>query len=233
MGKSLLEVLRTVALDADEQSAFEADPGGYLGQHGYDDVPVDDLTEAVGLMADTLPPDEAEAVGPIGGPTGAGAEGGASWVDALQRLDDPDGASTAGPSDVETTTFGDADFDNGAAPSEDLEPSSEPEDIEDIEGPEADDGPHLEDEVDFGAGSASSASEEAPLSPDAEGYDETDAPEAELDFGQVSAPEGLDETIDEQPPEDDAFNAADDFSEQLQETELDDADVEDLDVGLF
>lgn len=62
MGKPLLEVLREVALDPVEQAAFSSDPSAYLAQYGYEDVPADDLSEAFGLVADTLPPDAAQAV---------------------------------------------------------------------------------------------------------------------------------------------------------------------------
>lgn len=62
MGKPLLDVLRDVVLDPAEQAAFTADPAVYLAEYGYDDVTPDDLSEAFGLVADTLPPDVAQAV---------------------------------------------------------------------------------------------------------------------------------------------------------------------------
>jgi hypothetical protein len=60
-GMSLLDVLRGVMLDPAEQAAYHADPGAYLQQYGYDDVDPADLSEAFGLVADTLPPDQAQA----------------------------------------------------------------------------------------------------------------------------------------------------------------------------
>jgi hypothetical protein len=60
-GMSLLDVLRGVMLDPAEQAAYNADPGAYLGRYGYDDVDAADLSEAFGLVADTLPPDQAQA----------------------------------------------------------------------------------------------------------------------------------------------------------------------------
>ncbi len=60
-GMSLLDVLRGVMLDPAEQAAYNADPGAYLQQYGYDDVDPADLSEAFGLVADTLPPDQAQA----------------------------------------------------------------------------------------------------------------------------------------------------------------------------
>lgn len=68
MGKPLLDVLRDVVLDPAEQAAFTADPATYLAQYGYDDVPAEHLTEAFGLVADTLPPDVAHAVADASAP---------------------------------------------------------------------------------------------------------------------------------------------------------------------
>ena len=60
-GMSLLDVLRGVMLDPAEQAAYNADPGAYLERYGYDDVDPADLSEAFGLVADTLPADQAQA----------------------------------------------------------------------------------------------------------------------------------------------------------------------------
>lgn len=60
-GMSLLDVLRGVMLDPAEQASYNADPHAYLEQYGYDDVDPADLSEAFGLVADTLPPDQAQA----------------------------------------------------------------------------------------------------------------------------------------------------------------------------
>jgi hypothetical protein len=60
-GMSLLDVLRGVMLDPAEQAAYNEDPSAYLQQYGYDDVDPADLSEAFGLVADTLPPDQAQA----------------------------------------------------------------------------------------------------------------------------------------------------------------------------
>lgn len=59
-GMSLLDVLRGVMLDPAEQAAYNADPGAYLGRYGYDGIDPADLSEAFGLVADTLPPDQAQ-----------------------------------------------------------------------------------------------------------------------------------------------------------------------------
>ena len=60
-GMSLLDVLRGVMLDPAEQAVYDADPGAYLEQYGYQDVDPADLSEAFGLVADTLPADQAMA----------------------------------------------------------------------------------------------------------------------------------------------------------------------------
>ncbi|HEV7761498.1 MAG TPA: hypothetical protein VGO78_20975 [Acidimicrobiales bacterium] len=62
VGKPLLDVLRDLMLDPDEQAAFADDPSRYLAQYGYEDVEADHLSEAFSLVADTLPPDVAQAV---------------------------------------------------------------------------------------------------------------------------------------------------------------------------
>jgi hypothetical protein len=60
-GMSLLDVLRGVMLDPAEQAVYDADPGAYLEQYGYQDVDPADLSEAFGLVADTLPVEVARA----------------------------------------------------------------------------------------------------------------------------------------------------------------------------
>jgi hypothetical protein len=121
-GMSLLDVLRGVMLDPAEQAAYNADPSAYLERFGYDDVDPADLSEAFGLVADTLPPDQAQA----------------AWAAAST----PDG-------DAFGTVTADFDSDNGAEPPEPdggLGPGSEsPGDIGETslsfgQG-EADDGP--------------------------------------------------------------------------------------------
>ena len=62
VGKPLLDVLREVVLDPAKQAAFSGDPSGYLAEYGYEDVPADDVSEALSLVADTLPPEAAQAV---------------------------------------------------------------------------------------------------------------------------------------------------------------------------
>jgi hypothetical protein len=56
---SLFVMLRGVLFDEAEQSAYRADPGGYLAAHGYDGLDHDDVAEAMTLLADSLPADQA------------------------------------------------------------------------------------------------------------------------------------------------------------------------------
>src|ERR671916_699879 len=108
-GMSLLDVLRGVMLDPAEQAAYNADPRAYLEQYGYDDVDPADLSEAFGLVADTLPPDQAQAA------WSAAAEPDDSTAD----MDDPTfgeaaatGDDSASAADPDTETQGiDADAD--------------------------------------------------------------------------------------------------------------------------
>ena len=60
-GQPLLGVLRGLILDDGAQAEFTADPSGYMQRAGYDDISEEDLSEAVSLVADTLPPDVAHA----------------------------------------------------------------------------------------------------------------------------------------------------------------------------
>ena len=104
MGKSLLDVLRDVTLDPGEQAAFTADPAGYLAQYGYEDVQADDLNEAFSLVADTLPPEVAQAVSTGNGPL-AGAD----------QFGETGDAGDLGPGDLSgdgSQSFG-AGFDTG------------------------------------------------------------------------------------------------------------------------
>ncbi|HKE74245.1 MAG TPA: hypothetical protein VKB57_11555 [Acidimicrobiales bacterium] len=74
-GMSLLDVLRGVMLDPAEQAAYSADPSAYLERFGYDDVDPADLSEAFGLVADTLPPAQAQAAWAAAGTRPFGALG--------------------------------------------------------------------------------------------------------------------------------------------------------------
>ena len=132
MGKPLLDVLRDVVLDPAEQAAFTTDPATYLAQYGYDDVAADDLSEAFGLVADTLPPDVAQAV--------------AAAAPAPPPVEDDDAFAVG---EGEGATFGEVtgDFDAVALGGPDTSPALDPDDDQSpLEGDEA---------GGFGAGSVS------------------------------------------------------------------------------
>jgi hypothetical protein len=116
-GMSLLDVLRGVMLDPAEQAAYNADPGAYLGQYGYDDVDPADLSEAFGLVADTLPPEVAQAAWQASADHGDAAFGGVtteydtqSGVDAgaAPGPGENNGAGEAEP--VLSFGYGESDF---------------------------------------------------------------------------------------------------------------------------
>jgi hypothetical protein len=63
VGRSLLEILRDVAVDPGEQAALaEMGVVPYLARHGFHDVDADDVREVVDLVADTLPPEVAQTL---------------------------------------------------------------------------------------------------------------------------------------------------------------------------
>jgi hypothetical protein len=105
-GQPLLGVLRGLILDDGAQAEFTADPSGYMQRAGYDDMSEDDLSEAVSLVADTLPPDVAHAVttaaAPPEGAEGAGAgDGGLALLGRLAEIDPDDVAPLEVPEPVD------------------------------------------------------------------------------------------------------------------------------------
>jgi hypothetical protein len=119
-GMSLLDVLRGVMLDPAEQAAYNADPGAYLARYGYDDVDSADLSEAFGLVADTLPPEVAQAAWQASADHGDGSFGGVTpefdsqvGVDAASEPA-PDAEPPAGgdgePEPALSFGYGEADF---------------------------------------------------------------------------------------------------------------------------
>lgn len=220
MGKPLLDVLRDVVLDPAEQAAFTTDPATYLAQYGYDDVAADDLSEAFGLVADTLPPDVAQAV--------------AAAAPAPTLAVDDDDAFAVG--EGEGATFGDVtgDFDAVALGGPDTVPDDDI-DIDDADSADSADDPDpfdaLEDDLPddaqpppdgdqaggFGAGSV-----DAELTTDVQV--ETDWAEAEVpadDFGDDGL--GGPDTFT-----DDVAADADDYGQGVHD---DVDDLDDLDDG--
>src|SRR5262245_26208949 len=72
---TFLDMARELMHDTAAKAAFDADPEGFLAARGHDGLSPDDLTDAVGFVADTLPPETARAL------TDPEADG-----DALARL---------------------------------------------------------------------------------------------------------------------------------------------------
>jgi hypothetical protein len=120
-GMSLLDVLRGVMLDPAEQAAYNADPSAYLGRFGYDDVDPADLSEAFGLVADTLPPDQAQAAWEAASTPDGDAFGAVTAdFDSDNGADPPSGPDTegdlVGPGEVEAEpalSFGQGEADDG------------------------------------------------------------------------------------------------------------------------
>src|SRR5262245_11364936 len=126
-GMSLLDVLRGVMLDPAEQAAYNADPSAYLERFGYDDVDPADLSEAFGLVADTLPPAQAQA----------------AWEAASTPDGDAFGAVTA-----------DFDSDNGVEPVAEPDPGASAASAADDGGLGDAAGPEVEPSLSFGQGEA-------------------------------------------------------------------------------
>lgn len=233
-GMSLLDVLRGVMLDPAEQASYNADPHAYLEQYGYDDVDPADLSEAFGLVADTLPPDQAQA----------------AWSAAPEPDDNTFGAVTQ-------------DFDGDAgidAPEGDgVEPDAPDVDVPDIDVPDIDapdiDAPDVEGAEDtgpalsFGEGDGVGDVDDPTFGDTAgTGVGEPDDTDAAVDgLTSVTGGDDADSAFDEgfdQGGFDSGFD--DDLSDGLGESTdhgdsaddglddgLDDADPDDLDIGSF
>jgi hypothetical protein len=226
-GMSLLDVLRGVMLDPAEQAAYNADPGAYLGRYGYDDVDAADLSEAFGLVADTLPPDQAQA----------------AWEAAAT----PDGGSF-GPVT--------ADFDNvgGPAPAGDAAPPAEDAPDETVPelsfglGEDGASGLGDPDDLDEGLGGPDTAPGEddgldaVDLAFDAGGGDEGTSTDLDDDLDDLDVDDAVDDggaggfdDLDDAPPlghggDDDGF---DDLGQIDGLDALGDAGPDDTDIGSF
>jgi hypothetical protein len=110
-GMSLLDVLRGVMLDPAEQAAYNADPAAYLGQYGYEDVDQADLSEAFGLVADTLPPDQAQAAWQAAATPEGDAFGTVTAdFDSDAGVDDPEAFEGGSPADGGPDPFGEPEL---------------------------------------------------------------------------------------------------------------------------
>src|SRR5262245_28355895 len=174
-GMSLLDVLRGVMLDPTEQAAYNADPSAYLERFGYDDVDPADLSEAFGLVADTLPPDQAQA--------------------AWEAASTPDG-------DAFGTVTPDFDSDNGAGAPAEPDPGTEAEGPGDlvVETPlsfgqgEADDGPPAPAAVEHDAGDGGATAPGDPdESPGPDGGEDAPSDGGGLDAGFAEVADDFDD----------------------------------------
>jgi hypothetical protein len=194
-GTPLLDVMRGLILEPEAQADFAADPSGYMQRFGYDDVPEDDLREAVGLVADTLPPDVAHAVNTAAasdpaeddayGDGTVGLLGRISTVEVTEsvvpELDelpdapaDDDGFDDGFADEHDATTFGDVtrDFDEdageGAAEgAADDDAATEADDLGELD----DAGDAALDEGEIAADAAGEAADDAGALADAAGGD--------------------------------------------------------------
>jgi hypothetical protein len=233
-GMSLLDVLRGVMLDPAEQAAYNADPRAYLEQYGYDDVDPADLSEAFGLVADTLPPDQAQAA------WSAAAEPDDSTFGTVTQ--DFDGGSEATTADAGTADVADTldDRTGGVADPADVHADADA-DAEGAVGPmlsfgEGDDGAADMDDPTFGEAAATGDDSASAADPDTE----TQGIDADADLDQA---DDFDSDFDAGGFDDDLADGVGDSDEGglpgLDDNDvggmddLDDAGPDDLDIGSF
>lgn len=252
-GMSLLDVLRGVMLDPAEQAVYEADPGAYLQHHGYEGVDAADLSEAFGLVADTLPVEQAMAAytgdtPPEGSPLSATMGADTTDFDEPPAVLDDVGA-TGGPTDADEPADGaddaaddDAADDAGGSPLSDEFGAGERADLPDL-GTDADDAPDLSFGLgeDLGAGLDPAGS----IEDAADAGVDLDHEDATAMFGDaLDLDEGSDFGVDDGPGLDAVDGATDlgdgsildDAAEYGGPDDLDadmDDDADDLDIGLF
>jgi hypothetical protein len=218
-GMSLLDVLRGVMLDPAEQAAYNADPNAYLEQYGYDDVDPADLSEAFGLVADTLPADQAQAAMSAAPPSDDATFGtdtadfdgepglddpGVATADAEVDLDVPEPASLEPDDEAGTDpalSFGDGGGDDAA----DFDDPTFDEGDGALHGPD-DDGlagtdTGLDTGLDDDTGLDAELDDDAGLDVDfgADSIEETDA---QYGGGEDDLDDGLDELGDDPGPDD-------------------------------
>jgi hypothetical protein len=106
---SFLDMAQDLMQDAEAKAAFDADPDGFLGARGFDGLSPDDLSEAVGFVAETLPADAAVTLSDANGP-----------ADGLARLaelspDDPESilVDAESPELLEQDPSGELDLPDG------------------------------------------------------------------------------------------------------------------------
>jgi hypothetical protein len=245
-GMSLLDVLRDVMLDPVEQAAYSADPGAYLARHGYDDVDPAHLSEAFGLVADTLPAEQAQAVWPAAAGVDDSAFGTVAPDVDDPSLDDADATATQpeGEGEGEAAVsfgYGDSDFADTDADDADLtEPATG-------EPGTADAGAGIVDADDRGDDRGRVDADDAPRFGDPTGeIDDADTSftDETVDFGDVADDHDAELLAQGDEPGQALLDAAlgeeggigldlgDDVG-HVATDELDDTPPEDLDIGSF
>lgn len=240
--KSLLELLSDLATDPLEQAAYSQDPATYLGDHGYSDVTGQEIAEAMGLVAETLPPWAAAGIRPL-----SIAEGDDGLESAVRQLDHL--VDTAGPSNdlfvsdpASTLDSRPADLDlvdgspfgAGSTSGPALTDAHRPIDAEDIAG--------------FGEGSGLYGGGDPEAVPGESASLAVDSAGAQ-DFGDSIETSGLVQSLLAEPPADDAGDGVDistsgepgeglGVHDDLGEDDLGDQTLEDhgdadLDAGFF
>jgi hypothetical protein len=197
-GTPLLDVMRGLILEPEAQADFAADPSGYMQRFGYDDVPEDDMREAVGLVADTLPPDVAHAVN-----TAAAEPGDDGTVGLLGRISTAEVTESVVPELDEpgfdladdATTFGQVtgDFDEGDDIAEEAEDTDVEEDRLDVP----------DDDVSFGDGGLDDSLDDATeaFGQGRASFDADDADELAIESGGSLDDPGFDDgyAVDDDP----------------------------------
>lgn len=229
MGKPLLTVIRDLALDPAEKAAFQAAPQDYLGRHGYEGVTADELREAVSLAADTMEPQVAQAITPPEGDE-------TNIVETLQRVTHGTGAAF-----TDTAVTGAAPDMAGAFSTDSQVGTTGPDETAtpDTSGPDLAFGAGSVGEVDF-----DSSFGEGDRAGDTDLVDSLSFGEAppmgdpgreldDLGFDDSTPSASQPDIPDDQLESNDDFQAADDFTEELEGTGLEFLDEPLDDIGAF
>lgn len=222
-GMSLLDVLRGVMLDPAEQAAYNANPAAYLGQYGYEDVDPADLSEAFGLVADTLPPEQAQVAwqaasipdGDAFGAVTADFDSDGGLEEPAVDLAGPEAAVADDPYPDTTLSFGQGEAADGPPapdavvpdPGEGSPGGGEPGEPDGgAYGPDAGPGAELDDGGGFGLDADDELDDgglddyEDALDEDRSGYDDGGLDD---DFGELDQIDGLDELSNPGPDDPD------------------------------
>jgi hypothetical protein len=106
-GGTFLEMAQDLVHDAGAKAAFDADPDGFLTEHGFDGLTAADVTDAVGFVADTLPADAARQL--------TEPDGDGEGLARLAQLDPSDVGSTPETDFLDNDPSGELDLPDGGA----------------------------------------------------------------------------------------------------------------------